>query len=417
MTTNISIINIGDELLIGQVINTNAARMGSILTHAGFQVIDTHAVSDTETGILNALETALNQADIVLISGGLGPTKDDITKTVLSRYFDTPLVFNQEAYDNMKRIFIAREQDITAANEAQAMLPKACIPLPNPNGTAFGMWFTTKDKKVVVSMPGVPYEMLAILQNEVIPLLCQHFEPQAYFQHTIMTQGMGESAIAERIANIEDALPAHIHLAYLPRPGLVRLRLSGQAHDMPVLQQQVLNIGKEIETALGKEVVFGYNDIDIEKVVGDLLLSKKAVVATAESCTGGTIASRISAIAGASQYYAGSIVGYGNSIKTNVLGVDTKLINTQGAVSAPVVKAMLVGIKKLMHTQYAIAVSGIAGPTGGSTEKPVGTTYIGVAGLHTTRVSRFQFGDNRERNIERTTLTALNMLRQLLIDE
>ncbi len=414
MKATISIINIGDELLIGQVVNTNAAKMGTMLTQAGFEIVDTNTVSDTETGILQALEASLNKANVVLISGGLGPTKDDITKTVLSRYFNTPLVFCQEAHDNMERIFKARGVQPNAANHAQAMLPEACLPLPNPNGTAFGMWFDTQDHKVVVSMPGVPYEMLAILEEEVIPRLSEQFQPQAYFQHTIMTQGVGESSIAEQIAFIEDQLPAHIHLAYLPRPGLVRLRLSGQSNDKQSLQAEVLKIAQEIENILGKEVVFGYNDIEVAEVVGECLLSKGFTVSTAESCTGGTIAARISAIAGASQYYKGSVVSYDNAIKTHVLGVEADLINSKGAVSEEVVEAMLVGAQKLMKTDCVIAVSGIAGPSGGTIEKPVGTTYIGVLSPKGMLVKRFQFGDNRERNIERTVVTALNMLRNAI---
>lgn len=415
MGNKISIINIGDELLIGQVVNTNAAQMGKMLTQTGFQVVDSSCVSDSREGILFGLEKALQHADIVLISGGLGPTKDDITKKVLCEYFNTSLQHYAPALENVERLFRARGLPIHDSNRAQAMLPAACEPLPNSQGTAFGMWFTLPKGQVVISMPGVPYEMMGIMEAEVLPRLCQQFQPIPYFQHTLMTQGLGESVIAKRIAPIEAAMPSQLHLAYLPRPGLVRLRLSAWGSSIGEAQELVMQTAQAIENILGEAVVYGYNDISIEEVIAERLITKGASLATAESCTGGAIATRLTANAGASQYFLGSVVSYSNTAKIELLDVPEDILKTEGAVSKATVEAMLKGVQSRFHSDYAIAVSGIAGPSGGSKDKAVGTVFIGVLSPNNIRVERFLFGKHRGRNIERSTLTALNMLRQSLL--
>ncbi|NPD48198.1 MULTISPECIES: competence/damage-inducible protein A [unclassified Lentimicrobium] len=416
MKAKVEIINIGDELLIGQVINTNASWMGSILSEHGFEVIKITVVSDEGSQIEDAISAAMEKSDIVLISGGLGPTKDDITKKVLAEYFDSEMYFNEEAFQNIENLFKSRGFKITGVNKDQANLPKKAIAIPNKYGTAYGMWFD-KDEKVIVSMPGVPFEMKTMMENEVIPRLEVQFKPEKYFQKTIMTTGVGESFLAGIIEEVEDNLPEHIKLAYLPRPGLVRLRLSARGVDEQIIKEEIQAEVDKIISILGDKIVFGYDDVSLESALAQLLLQQNKTISTAESCTGGHIAHMLTSLAGSSQYFHGSVVSYSNEAKHKVLGVKAEDIEQFGAVSETVVRQMAEGARRQLNTDYSMAISGIAGPDGGSVEKPVGYTWIAVSGPKGTISKVYQFGEHRGRNIMRASLAALNMLRVLIMDD
>ena len=416
MKAKVEIINIGDELLIGQVINTNASWMGTILSEHGFEVVKVTVVSDERSQIENSISAAMQSSDIVLISGGLGPTKDDITKKVLAEYFDSEMYFNEEAFQNIENLFKSRGFKVTGVNKDQANLPTKAKAIPNKNGTAYGMWFD-KEEKVVVSMPGVPFEMKTMMEDEVIPKLEEQFKPEQYFQKTIMTTGVGESFLASLIEEVEDNLPEHIKLAYLPRPGLVRLRLSARGVDENAIQQEIQAEVDKIISILGDKIVFGYDDMSLEAALAQLLLEHNKTISTAESCTGGYIAHLITSLAGSSQYFHGSVVSYSNEAKNQVIGVDAKDIQQFGAVSETVVRQMAEGASEKFNTNYSMATSGVAGPDGGTDEKPVGYTWIAVAGPNGTISKGYQFGEHRGRNIMRTSLTALNMLRVMVLED
>lgn len=412
--TKIEIINIGDELLIGQVVNTNASWMGEILSQNGFEVKRISSVSDTREAITQALGKAKQDVDVVLMSGGLGPTKDDITKKVLAEYFKSDFYFHQEAYEHIEALFASRGFKISEVNRNQANLPTKAKAIPNRNGTAYGMWFD-EGGLVVVSMPGVPFEMKTMMEIEVIPRLKKKFNPEYYFHKTIMTTGIGESMLAEMIEEEETQLPKEIKLAYLPRPGIVRLRLSVRGKEEQAVQDTVAAQVKKIVNKLGPKIVFGYDDQPLEEAVAQLLVQRKVTVSTAESCTGGTIAQMLTSIPGSSQFFNGGVVSYSNQAKSEMLGVDSENIEKFGAVSEEVIRQMAEGARKKFHTDYAMATSGIAGPDGGTPEKPVGFTWIAVAGPEKTIAMKFQFGEHRGRNITRSALAALNMLRKMIV--
>lgn len=416
MQARVEIINIGDELLIGQVVNTNASWMGQVLSQSGFQVQQVRAISDAEKDISKALDESIKDSEIVLISGGLGPTNDDITKKVLAKYFDSEMYLNSEALVHIYELFKLRGFELTEVNKQQALLPVKAKSIPNVNGTAFGMWFE-QNGTVIISMPGVPFEMKAMMENQVIPKLMQRFSPQSYYHKTIMTQGVGESFLAHQIEEIESNLPEHISLAYLPRPGLVRLRLSARGENMESLKSDVQAEIDKVEIIINKEIVFGYDDISLEESLGDILRNTGLTISTAESCTGGNIAHLITSVPGSSEYFNGSIVSYTNEIKQNILSVDPKDIDEKGAVSKQVVEQMAKGARASLVTDYAIATSGIAGPGGGTKEKPVGTTWIAVSGPSGCESKVFQFGEHRGRNIDRASLTAMNMLRIMILKD
>ncbi len=403
------IINIGDELLIGQVVNTNASWMAAQLNKSGMQVVQITTIADDREAIRSALDQALQRADAVLISGGLGPTKDDITKKTLAEYFGAHLVFHQPTFAQVKKIFAARQFPVTEENRQQAMIPDNCIPLFNKNGTAPGMWFE-KEGKITVSMPGVPFEMKAMMEEQVIPRLVHHFRLGHIVHKTVMTTGLPESMLAEKIKSWEENLPAHIKLAYLPQPGIVRLRLSGKGDDREKLTKE---IEKQIEQLrrLIPEIIYGYDDVLLEEVVGKLLREKGKTVSTAESCTGGYVAHLITSISGSSDYFEGAVVSYANRVKIEMLGVLSDTLEQHGAVSREVVLQMAEGARHRLKTDYALAVSGIAGPSGGTPEKPVGTVWIALAGPEGSEAQLFHFGEHRGRNIRRSALAALNMLR------
>lgn len=406
------IITIGDELLIGQVVDTNSAWMAEQLNLIGIRVVQITSVSDERAHILTTLREASERADVILMTGGLGPTRDDITKTVLCEYFGTTLVFNQQAYENIELIFKNRGYQISALNRAQAEVPESCTPLLNVNGTAPGMWFE-KSGKIYISMPGVPFEMKSLMTGEILPRL-QPLSQVSIVHRTILTQGVGESFLAASIESWETSLPEYIKLAYLPQPGIVRLRLTASGSDRLLLEKSVNKYTDELYRLI-PEYIFGEGEDTLELIVGNLLKAKGFTLATAESCTGGYIAHLITGIAGSSAYFKGSVVAYSNEIKEVVLGVSAHTLTKNGAVSEETVFEMAAGIIRKFKVHCAIAVSGIAGPDGGTPEKPVGTTWICVLTPKGAQTRKFTFGDHRGRNIRRAALAALEMLRQQLL--
>ena len=407
------LISIGDEILIGQIINTNAAWMSQKLNEAGFEVVRISTVSDKKDDIILSINDAVKRADVILLTGGLGPTKDDITKETLCEYFNTELVFNKKAFKQVKNLFHARGFEITELNRKQAELPESCTPITNYNGTAAGMWFNEKGK-IIVSMPGVPFEMKPMMTNFVIPKLKKQFNTSAILHKTILTQGKGESFLAEIIKDWENNLPENIKLAYLPQPGIVRLRLSAKGENAKMLNKQVKAEIEKLKKIIPK-YIFGYDDDNLETIVGKLLKEKGRTLSIAESCTGGYISHLITSISGSSDYYLGSVISYSNEIKENILGISKQSIIDYGVVSEQVIIQMAKGVQKKLNTDYSIAVSGIAGPTGGSVEKPVGTTWIAIATPDKVIARKFLFGEHRGRNIRKTALMALAMLRKELL--
>jgi nicotinamide-nucleotide amidase len=415
---NVEIINIGDELLIGQVVNTNASWMAEQLNLSGFRVHQFTIVSDDRAHILEALSLAEKRAQVVLISGGIGPTKDDITKHTLCEFFNTRLVLDEEAYRDVEKLFARRGYPVTELNHQQAMLPECCTSIPNQLGTARGMWFekseTPPTPTVFVSMPGVPFEMKAMMTEEIIPRLKKTFNTPVIQHRTILTQGVGESFLAARIEDWENQLPSHVRLAYLPQPGIVRLRLTGTGSDEALLKTQIREQVYALEKLI-PEYIFGYDNETLEEIIGKLLKEKGASLATAESCTGGYIAHLITSIPGSSAFFKGSVVCYSNEVKEQIVGVQPETLRKFGAVSEQTVTEMAVGVQTRLNADYVIATSGIAGPDGGTDEKPVGTIWIAIATPHEVFAQKFLFGDSRERNIRRTALQALNMLRKTLL--
>lgn len=408
----VEIITIGDEILIGQIIDTNSAWMARKLNDIGAKIERIVTISDDMDEILFALSEAENRGNIVLITGGLGPTRDDMTKKALAHHFECGFTFHKDIEAQIANRFAQLGKEMTKLNRLQAELPSACEPLQNNLGTAPGMWFE-RNNTIFISMPGVPYEMKGLMLEQVIPRLKERFELPAILHQTILTMGMGESWLSERIEAWEDALPAQIKLAYLPSPGRVRLRLSAFGESRAELATLLQNeIDKLI--ALIPELIYGFENETLEAIVGNLLREKGETVSTAESCTGGLIAHKLTSIAGSSDYFIGSVISYANQVKTDTLGVSISNINKYGAVSQQVVVQMAEGVKKQMKTDYAMAVSGIAGPTGGTEEKPVGTVWIAIATPNGTTAKKFIFSQNRQRNIEISANTALNLLRKSL---
>ncbi|HNX07469.1 MAG TPA: competence/damage-inducible protein A [Bacteroidales bacterium] len=407
-----AVISIGDELLIGQTVNTNASFIAAELNLAGIQVRSILTIADEKNEISHALQQASQQSGIVIITGGLGPTNDDITKNTLCEYFGSTLILHKPSLENIRKLFYQRGMKITTVNRNQAMVPHNCTVLKNTLGTAPGMWFQ-KDNIHYFSLPGVPFEMKALMTDGVIPLLAKLNISTPIIHKTILTTGIGESALAELISGWENKLPSHIKLAYLPEPGIVKLRLScyhaGSVETKKAFDAEVKKLKKLIP-----DLIFGYENDTLASVTGKLLQKKQASVATAESCTGGLIAHLITEVPGASAYFKGSVIAYHNDIKTKVLGVNKNLIEKHGAVSEEVVRAMASGVRELMQTDYALAASGIAGPDGGTPEKPVGTVWIACATPEKTLTQKLSLGNDRGRNIRRASLAALNILRKQL---
>lgn len=409
------IIAIGDEILIGQTVNTNSAWIGQRMSEAGIPVKRAIVISDDPTEIAASLEEALQRADIVLITGGLGPTRDDLTKNTLAQFFGSTLVRDDQVTQDILKLLASRNVPMIDLNLDQALVPNNCRVIRNANGTAPGMWFE-KDQQVIVSMPGVPYEMKVMMDEQVIPALLSAFKVPAIVRKTIMTTGIPESKLAASIADWELSLPEGVSLAYLPSPGIVKLRLSVSGENQMKLRQLINNLADQLVTII-PEAVFGYDDLTLEEVVGVLLRERKQTVATAESCTGGTLASLITRVPGSSDYYKGSIVAYANEIKTTFLKVPGEMIQAHGAVSCEVVERMATNIRDIFAVDYAVAISGIAGPAGGKTDKPVGTTWIGVASSYGVESACYQMGEHRERTIHKAALAGLNLLRLSILKD
>ena len=405
------IISIGDELLIGQVVNTNAAWLGNILTINGMEVISTLTIGDGEQDIWEALD-ACSDVDIIVMTGGLGPTADDITKPTLCKYFNTELEFCQDAYDNVMSIFTKRGYQMTERNRGQAYIPKSCTYIPNRYGTAPCMWFE-KGKSVYISMPGVPFEMKNVFEQEILPMLLSHFKITPYINKVVMTTGVGESFLADKIKDWEDALPDFLSLAYLPQYGMVRLRLEGRHPDRDFLQHTIDERIEQLKDLIG-EYIFGYDEKPLAVVVFEKLKAAGATMASAESCTGGSIAKMITAIPGSSEVFKGTVVSYATEVKENVLGVSHDDVVKYTVVSQQVAEQMAMGVKALLKTDYAVATTGVAGPGGGTEENPVGTVWIAVAGPAGLVSKRYNFGNSRENNIERAAITAFEMLRRTI---
>ena len=412
------IINIGDELLIGQVVNTNSAWLASEMDSAGFPVMRISVIGDSFEEIMNALTEAESRSEIILMTGGLGPTRDDITKEVLCKYFRSRLIIDEPSLENVKRIFTERGLPVTELNRKQAEIPDVSLPLHNRFGTAPGMWLEKKcaDGRtvVVISLPGVPYEMKTLFSEQVLPRLNQCFPGLPKQHRTILTQGIGESFLSDIISDWETSLPESLHLAYLPQPGMVRLRLTGTG-ERPDLVSALIEREVNKLYELIPQYIFGEQEETLEAIIGKLLITRKSTLSTAESCTGGYIAHLITRIPGSSAYFKGSVVAYSNEVKMNELNVSEESLKRSGAVSETVVREMAAGIQQKFNTDYAIATSGIAGPDGGTKDKPVGTTWIAIATPKEILSSHYLMGDERERNIRKTALQALNLLRKAIL--
>ncbi len=411
---NAEIITIGDEILIGQVIDTNSAWIAQQLNDIGINVYQVTSISDNKTHIINALDLASSRVNLILVTGGLGPTKDDITKQTIVEYFQSQFVRNEQVLEHIRNLLRHRGVQMNEFNVLQADVPDNCSLLPNTYGTAPGMWFE-KGGKVFVFMPGVPFEMQGIVEQHLLARLQQYFQTPAIVHKTLMLQGIAESHLALLIEPWELQLPSNIKLAYLPSPGLIRLRLTAKGDTHEKLSAQVIQEVLKVAPII-KEWYYG-DDEKLEVTIAKLLKDSNKNMATAESCTGGKIASLITSVPGSSQYFKGTVVAYANDIKNKVLGVSHEMINANGAVSQPVVEAMAQHVLKLFDTDYAIATSGIAGPDGGTPQKPVGTIWIAVASKNKVIAKKYTFNDNRERNILRSSITAMNELRKLILLE
>lgn len=413
-----TILSIGDELLIGQTINTNAGWMGGQLAQIGIRVRRVLTIGDDRDEILDALDKA--DTDVMLITGGLGPTKDDITKQVLCQFFDTRLVRHPHIEARIAEFFRSLGRDPLEVNLAQADLPEACTVVPNERGTASGMWFERSlgadRKRVFVSMPGVPYEMHTMMERHVLPELQRVFAPPTIVHRTILTTGLGESHLAQRIAAWEDSLAEDgIKLAYLPSPGIVKLRLSTYANNDPVGARA--RVGRKAEQLyrLVPELIYGEGEDRLEQVVGRLLKERGQTLSLAESCTGGYVSHLITSVPGSSAYFTGGVVSYANAVKMEELGIPSDMLELNGAVSRPVVEQMAQGVRQALRTDWSMAFSGVAGPDGGTPEKPVGTVWIAVAGPSGVRSVQGFFPGTRDLVIQRSALAGLNLLRKELI--
>ncbi|MET4105055.1 competence/damage-inducible protein A [Hymenobacter sp. UYP22] len=406
---DVEIMTIGDELLYGQVIDTNSAFMGQELGKLGLRVRQITSVSDRAEEIVAALDLARQRAQVVLMTGGLGPTKDDLTKHVLARYFNSELVLHEPTLRHVEGIFARYNRPMLEVNRQQASVPANCTVLHNALGTAPGMWFEDGGT-VFVSMPGVPFEMKGLMTNEVLPRLRQHFQTPAIEHVVVQTVGLGESFLAQRIEDWENRLPANVKLAYLPSLGGVRLRLTGHDDGQPNLRARMEALLPELRTLLGDHI-FAEGEINLETAVGKLLTERGLTLGTAESCTGGLLAHRITSVPGSSRYYQGSIVAYSNEIKMRELGVKAETLAAHGAVSEAAVAEMAEGLRQRLGVDVAVATSGIAGPEGGTSTKPVGTICIAYADAHHTVTRQLSFDRGRQLNLEYTTTAALNLLR------
>ena len=403
-----TIITIGDEILIGQILDTNSRYISRALNAHGIVVAERTSIGDDRTQIVETLDRALSQSEVVIITGGLGPTKDDITKHTLCDYFGSTLRYDEVEAEHIRTILAVRNIAFNDLNRGQAMVPECCTVLHNAHGTAPGMWFE-QNGRVVVSLPGVPFEMQHLIDEEVMPRLKARFELREIVHRTMITFGIAESILAERIAKWEEALPDYIRLAYLPAPNVVRLRLSAYEVEGKEVRHEIDNLFEELRSIIPDNIA-GFEEASVEELVHNILINKGLTLATAESCTGGAIASKFTAQAGASAYFLCGVVSYSNESKNSVLGVEMSDITQFGAVSEQVAKAMASGARAISGADFAISTTGIAGPTGGSKEKPVGTVWIGVATPNRCFAVLKNCGTDRSQIISRATAYAIAML-------
>ena len=410
-----TIVTIGDEILIGQIVDTNSGFIAKSLDKIGVEIHEMISISDDKNHILETFSKLQNQVDLVVITGGLGPTKDDITKHTFCEYFDDKLVRNEAVETHViDLIERAMKRPASQMNKDQALVPSKCIVLHNQVGTAPGMWMK-KENTVYISLPGVPYEMKYILENEIIPKIVKEYERPYIIHKTIMTYGQGESLVAERIENWENDLPDFIKLAYLPSPGRVRLRLSARGTDKEFLEQKIEENVLSLTKIIGDIIVGFDGDETIEVILGRLLSDEKKTLATAESCTGGKIAQVLTSVSGASKYFKGSVVSYATETKIGVLGLSEKLIEEHSVVSFEVAKAMAIAVKKMMKSDYAIATTGNAGPTKEDGNAEIGTVFIAIATPDEVVVEEFDFGQPREKVIDRAVNKAFEMLQKEIL--
>ena len=409
MTATAEIISIGDELLYGQTLDTNAHWISHKLDEYNIKVFQRTTIGDDADQILNAFATAAERVDIVLITGGLGPTKDDLTKPLLAKYFGVGMVHHEEVLRDITLLFAKASREVTALNAQQAELPANCEKITNPVGTAPGMWFY-ENNTVFVALPGVPYEMKSIMTQSILPKLHEIFSKGVLHHHIIKTIGITESSLSDLIEDWEVNLPKHIKLAYLPTKGQVKLRLTGSGDDLNTLKQEIDALQMAIMPKIAK-YVYGFGADSLEGVIGQLLNKNNLTLATAESCTGGYLAHMITSIPGSSRYFKGSVIAYSNEVKTAQLGVSTEDLKQQGAVSEKVAKELAEGVRKALNTDIAIATTGIAGPDGGTIEKPVGTVWIAYSDKHKTLAKKFNFSRDRTFIVHWSALAALNMIR------
>ncbi|MEL7148125.1 MAG: competence/damage-inducible protein A, partial [Bacteroidota bacterium] len=399
----------GDEILYGQIVDTNSQWMSAALDTIGVKTVRKTTIGDIEEDILIAFEQAEKRADIVLITGGLGPTKDDLTKPCLAKYFDSEIAMHAQALEELTALFKRANRELTDINRGQAELPIKAEMVSNPIGTAAGMWFHERGT-VFVSMPGVPFEMKKMMQDIVIPKIKATFETPTIYHRLIKTIGIGESWLAEIIEDWENNLPDHIGLAYLPSIGQVKLRLTAKGNNPLSLEE---DINKEIEKVWPsiEKYVFGFDDTTIEAAIGELLKSRNLTISTAESCTGGYVAHQLTSVPGSSSYFKGSIIAYDNAVKTAHLSVPEEILEEHGAVSEETIRLMATNVRKQLNTDIGVATSGIAGPGGGTPEKPVGTIWIAYADEHRCITKKLSFSRTRELNIKYTTASVLNLIR------
>ncbi|WP_282017807.1 competence/damage-inducible protein A [Salegentibacter mishustinae] len=411
------IITIGDEILIGQIVDTNSAFIAKELNKIGISVKQISTVEDERSHILEALNEAKVRADIIIITGGLGPTKDDITKDCLCEFFEDKLVNNEEVLKHIEFLFEKYiDTPISDLNRKQAMLPSKALALMNKFGTAPGMWFESEGK-AYVSLPGVPFEMKALIEDEVIPRLQQNFKRPVILHKTVLTYGMGESAIAEKIEAWEDGLPPYIRLAYLPNLGRVRLRLTAKGDNEEHLKNSVESLISDLHSIIG-DIIVGYEDDEpVEIQILRLLLKNKATIATAESCTGGRLGSLFATPPGASNYYKGSVVSYATSSKVDVLKIDKKLIEEHSVVSEEVAMAMAKNVREIFKTDYAISTTGNAGPAKGDSDADIGTVFIGIATLDKVYAKKFTFGNHRDKVIGKAVNKSIELIREELFQQ
>lgn len=411
-----TIVTIGDEILIGQIVDTNSVSIAKRLNNIGITIAEKLSIGDSKEVIIETLSRVMQTSNVVIITGGLGPTKDDITKHTLAEMFGSKLIYNDTEGEHVRALLARRGIEFTELNRGQAMLPECCTVLHNAHGTAPGMWFDTPRGGVVVSLPGVPFEMEHLMEDEVIPRLQNRFELRSIVHRTLITRGIPESILAERIAHWEDALPDYLHLAYLPAPNVVRLRLSAYDVDRKQATEDIEAQFNTLRKIIGDNIV-GYEGSTVEAQLHDILLKRGKTLAVAESCTGGIIASKFTAMAGASAYFRGGVVAYANEAKRDILGVRMEDLECFGAVSEVVALEMAEGVRRITGADYAIATTGIAGPAGGSKHKPVGTVWMAIATPEGSRAIMRNSGTDRGQIISRASAYAIEMLYEEIKDK